>query len=132
PRRPEVYGALLRDKIAQHGATCWLVNTGWTGGAYGTGQRIELSYTRALINAALSGELDKVEFERFHLFNLQIPKACPDVPNAILNPRENWLNENEYDQQAEQLAERFNKNLEQYKEGLSKEIIAAGPSLKLA
>ena len=92
----------------------WLVNTGWSGGAYGEGARIELTYTRAIIKAALNGDLDNVPYRNDNIFELSIPTTCPDVPNAILNPRETWRNENEYDKAAEKLKELFNENYKKY------------------
>ena len=107
------------------------MNTGWTGGSFGVGSRIELSYTRAMIKAAITGKLNDVEYYEQPIFGLSIPKTCPDVPNAILNPRDTWRNEEEYDIVAISLAKRFMKNFDNYKDQASKAIINAGPTLEL-
>ena len=126
---PTVYAKLLGNKIKKHNAKCWLVNTGWTGGPYGTGTRMKIKYTRAMLNAALEGKLDNVEFEVEPFFNLQIPKSCEGVPSDVLNPGNTWKNKNEYDKMAKKLAEMFVNNFKEYEADTSKEIIAAGPKL---
>ncbi|MEM8906276.1 MAG: phosphoenolpyruvate carboxykinase (ATP), partial [Bacteroidota bacterium] len=129
PLSPTVYAELLGNKIKKGSRSgdgtinVWLVNTGWTGGAYGEGSRIELSYTRAMIKAALTGALNKVEYHDHPIFKLSIPKKCPDVPNAVLNPRDTWRNEEDYDRIANELANRFIQNFEQYSEKATPEII---------
>ncbi len=133
PLRPNVYAKLLGDKISKGSRTgdgkinVWLINTGWTGGGYGVGNRIDLSYTRAMIKAALNGELNEVAYDTLPVFNLAIPTSCPDVPNAILNPRNTWPNEMQYDETLSDLASRFNKNFEKYEKDTAKEIVQAGP-----
>ena len=135
PLHPTVYANLLGDKlrsgsnIGTKKINVWLVNTGWTGGSYGEGARIELSFTRAMVKAALNGELDEVEYQTHPIFNLSMPKKCPDVPNAILNPRDTWRNEENYDQVTAELAKLFIGNFEQYAEQAAPEIAAAGPQL---
>ncbi len=114
PRRPEVYGNLLREKIAEHGATCWLVNTGWTGGAYGTGSRMPIRATRALLTAALDGTLNKGEFRKDPNFGFEVPAACPGVAEVLLDPRRTWENQAAYDRQASKLVEMFSDNFAQY------------------
>lgn len=114
PRRPEVYGNLLRDKIAQHGATCWLVNTGWTGGAYGTGSRMPIKATRALLTAALDGSLTEVEFRKDKNFGFDVPVTAPGVAEVLLDPRRTWGDHAGYDAQATKLVEMFANNFEQY------------------
>ncbi|MEL6977537.1 MAG: phosphoenolpyruvate carboxykinase [Pseudomonadota bacterium] len=114
PRRPEVYGALLRDKIAKHGAECWLVSTGWTGGAYGVGKRMPIAATRALLTAALDGSLKSVEFRRDPHFGFEVPVACPGVDGGLLNPRGTWADPAAYDAQAKKLVDMFVKNFAQY------------------
>ena len=109
-----------------------MVNTGWSGGAYGEGSRLELSYTRAMIKAALTGALNKVEFQAHPIFGLMMPKTCPDVPNAILNPRDTWRNEADYDKLANDLAHRFIKNFKQFEEKASEAIANAGPKMQQA
>lgn len=135
PLNPTAYAELLGDKIRKGSRSgdgtinVWLVNTGWTGGAFGEGSRIELSFTRAMIKAALTGELNKVDYQIHPIFKLAMPTKCPDVPNAILNPRDTWRNEEEYDKIAEKLAHLFTENFEQYKDKATKETIEAGPVL---
>jgi phosphoenolpyruvate carboxykinase (ATP) len=104
-----------------------LVNTGWTGGPYGVGHRMKLKYTRAMINEALEGHLETVDFEKDPVFGLQMPKSCPQVPDELLNPRNTWTDKNAYDKQANHLAGLFNKNFENFAEGASEEIKAAAP-----
>ena len=104
---PRRYAELLRDRITRHGATVWLVNTGWSGGPFGVGKRIDLPYTRRMLRAALSGELSGVEFEEEPHFGLMIPKACPGVPSEVLNPRLTWQDPAAYDEQAGKLARMF-------------------------
>ena len=114
PRRPEVYGNLLREKIAQHGATCWLVNTGWTGGAYGTGSRMPIKATRNLLTAALDGSLGKVTFRKDPNFGFEVPVSVPGVPDLLLDPRRTWGDPAGYDKQAQKLVQMFADNFEQY------------------
>ncbi len=114
PRRPEVYGRLLADKIAAHGASCWLVNTGWTGGAYGTGRRMPIKATRALLAAALDGSLDKGRFRRDPHFGFQVPVTVPGVEDGLLDPRGTWADKAGYDRAAARLVGMFAKNFAQY------------------
>lgn len=114
PRRPEVYGNLLRDKIAKHGATCWLVNTGWTGGAYGTGSRMPIKATRALLSAALDGSLAGAKFRRDKNFGFDVPESVPGVADILLDPRRTWDNTDAYDRQAQKLVDMFAENFGQY------------------
>lgn len=129
PLHPAKYAELLGKKLKETNVNVWLVNTGWTGGAYGEGSRIKLSYTRALITAALTGELDKVEFGKTPYFGLAFPKACPGVPAEILEPQNTWKNKDAFKAKAQSLAEKFVKNFEQYAEGCSSEILAAAPKV---
>ncbi len=117
--KPSVYAELLKQKMDQHDARCILLNTGWSGGPYGTGKRISIGHTRALLNAALNGDLDagKVEYELHPIFNLRMPTSCPGVPAEILNPRNTWSDKAAYDQQAEKLRDMFRKNFEDKKFG---------------
>ena len=110
PRHPEVYGRMLAERIAKDGAQVWLVNTGWTGGAYGTGKRMSIQHTRALLRAALDGSLAKAEFVRDPFFGLMIPKAVPGIPTEVLNPRDTWADKDAYDRQAKHLVSLFEKN----------------------
>jgi len=114
PRRPEVYGNLLRDKIAQHGATCWLVNTGWTGGAYGTGSRMPIKATRALLTAALEGTLADVVYRKDANFGFEVPVSVDGVPDILLDPRRTWDSPEAYDRQAQKLVKMFADNFEKY------------------
>ncbi|MBK9099065.1 MAG: phosphoenolpyruvate carboxykinase [bacterium] len=125
---PTVYAKMLGEKIRKHKVKCWLVNTGWTGGPYGTGSRMKIQYTRAMLNAALDGKLDKVEFETDPIFKLQIPKSCDGVPSEVLNPRNTWKDKKAYDEMANKLATMFVNNFKDYEAETEKEIVAAGPN----
>jgi phosphoenolpyruvate carboxykinase (ATP) len=125
PRRPEVYGKLLQDKILKHGATCWLVNTGWTGGAYGTGRRMPIKATRALLTAALDGSLSQAEFRRDPNFGFDVPVALQGVDPTLLNPRDTWADQSAYDAQARKLVEMFSKNFGQYVPFIDDDVKAA-------
>ncbi|WP_425500074.1 phosphoenolpyruvate carboxykinase [Pikeienuella piscinae] len=127
PRRPEVYGALLREKIAANGSTCWLVNTGWTGGAHGTGSRMPIRATRTLLSAALDGSLNKAEFRIDPHFGFEVPVAVPGVPDLILDPRRTWHAPEEYDAQAKKLVNMFIKNFRQYEAHVGGDVKAAAP-----
>ncbi len=125
PRRPEAYGNLLREKIAQHGATCWLVNTGWTGGAYGTGSRMPIRATRALLSAALDGTLGDVEFRKDANFGFAVPQAVPGVAEVLLDPRRTWEDQAAYDVQAAKLVQMFADNFKQYLPFIDDDVKAA-------
>ncbi len=129
PLHPTKYAELLGDKLKKHKVNVWLLNTGWVGGSYGVGSRIKLSYTRALITAALTGKLDGVEFGQTNFFNLAFPKACPDVPTELLDPRNSWADKNAYDEKAKNLAEQFIKNFAQYASAANEEILSAAPKV---
>ncbi len=111
-QKPSVYAKLLADKMAKHDARCILLNTGWSGGPYGTGKRISIKHTRALLDAALAGDLEagKVQYETHPIFNLRMPKSCPGVPAAILDPRNTWTDKAAYDVQAVKLRDMFREN----------------------
>lgn len=130
PLHPHEYAHLLGEKIQRYQARVWLVNTGWTGGPYGIGQRIRLPYTRALIRAALHGDLEHVEYQIEPHFGLSIPLECPGVPSEILNPRQTWADPEAYEQQASLLVEQFNKNFEPFVQEVSPEVVLAGPGRK--
>jgi phosphoenolpyruvate carboxykinase (ATP) len=119
---------MLGERIAGHGARVWLVNTGWTGGAFGVGKRMKIDYTRAMIRAALGGSLDRVAYERDPIFNLEIPATCPDVPAEVLKPRNTWANGADYDAQAAKLAKMFVENFKTFDSGVTAEVLAAGPN----
>ncbi|HUU81696.1 MAG TPA: phosphoenolpyruvate carboxykinase (ATP), partial [Acidobacteriota bacterium] len=110
-----------------HRATCWLVNTGWTGGPYGTGSRMKIQHTRALLNAALNGSLEGVEMRIDPLFSFLIPAQAPSVPSEILNPRNTWSNSGAYDAQAKKLAGLFQENFVQFEDQTPTEVLGAGP-----
>jgi phosphoenolpyruvate carboxykinase (ATP) len=124
---PQRYATMLGERIAKHHARVWLVNTGWTGGAYGTGQRMKIAHTRAMIRAALAGALDTVGFERDQRFNLEVPTSCPDVPAGVLKPRTTWRDGAGYDEQAGKLARLFAENFKAFEAGVSAEVRSAGP-----
>ncbi|MFL9843454.1 phosphoenolpyruvate carboxykinase (ATP) [Flavobacterium rhizosphaerae] len=114
PLHPEVYGKMLQERIKQCNAKVWLINTGWTSGAYGQGHRIALAHTRAIIKAVLNGDLTDIEYKTDSVFNLQIPVACPGVPNELLQPRDTWDDRSAYDLQADKLLKAFEKNYQQF------------------
>jgi phosphoenolpyruvate carboxykinase (ATP) len=124
---PGVYADLLGRKIQEHKADCWLVNTGWSGGAYGEGQRMKISYTRAMIRAILNGSLAGVETRPDPFFGVHVPTSCPDVPPEVLQPRNTWKDTARYDEKARDLARRFNENFKKYEAGVSAEVRAAAP-----
>ncbi|HNJ71205.1 MAG TPA: phosphoenolpyruvate carboxykinase (ATP), partial [bacterium] len=127
PLHPNVYAELLRKKLNEHNATVWLVNTGWSGGGYGVGSRMKLSYTRALINAALSGKLNNVKYNNDPVFGVAVPESCPDVPAEILVPKNTWKDKAGYDAQAKKLADLFIKNFEKFADKASDDVKKAGP-----
>ncbi|WKZ67617.1 MAG: phosphoenolpyruvate carboxykinase (ATP) [Flavobacteriales bacterium] len=131
PLHPAKYADMLGDKMKQHDVRVWLVNTGWSGGAYGTGERMKLKFTRAMISAALRGELDKVDYKEHPVFGVSYPVSCPHVPAEILDPRSTWKDKSAYDQTAEKLAKQFNDNFAKYKDGCSAETLAAAPRLSV-
>ncbi len=127
PLHPGRYAELLGEKIRRHQVPVWLINTGWTGGPYGEGQRIRLAHTRRMVNAALSGELDGVECSPDPFFGLSVPVAIEGIPGELLSPRGTWKDPAEYDTRAFLLAEMFEQNFAQYADGVSPEVAAAGP-----
>ncbi len=129
PLHPTEYAVLLGERIERYKPNIWLVNTGWTGGAYGVGSRMKLPYTRAMLSAALNGELNQVEYETLGVFELQFPKTCSNVPDQILNPRNTWENKELYDQKAMDLAKLFIENFKKYRDKASSEILSAEPKV---
>jgi phosphoenolpyruvate carboxykinase (ATP) len=125
PRHPSEYGDLLRRLIATHGASCWLVNTGWTGGAYGTGSRMPIGVTRKLLSEALNGNLNKAEFRKDASFGFDVPVAVDEVDSRILNPRETWADKTAYDAQAAKLVDMFRKNFIKFEKHVDQEVLAA-------
>ncbi len=129
PLNPNVYARGLGERIARHGAKVWLVNTGWSGGPFGVGQRMKIAYTRAMITAALSGALDNVGYVRHPIFNLDMPTSCLDVPSEVLDPRGTWADKNAYDAQARKLASMFIANFNTFEADVDRSVVAAGPKV---
>jgi phosphoenolpyruvate carboxykinase (ATP) len=129
PLAPSRYAKMLGERIAQHQSRVWLVNTGWTGGAFGVGRRMKIGHTRAMIRAALSGALDSVKYEKDPVFNLDIPTSCPEVPAEVLRPRNTWADGAAYDAQAAKLARMFVDNFRAFENGVGAEVLAAGPNV---
>ena len=130
PLHPTRYAEMLSNKMRDAQVNVWMVNTGWSGGAYGTGKRMSLKYTRALIHAALNGELSKVIYENHEVFGIAMPTYCPEVPAEILNPKNTWADKEAYDQKAAFLADAFNKNFMKYASFANEEILAGAPHQK--
>ena len=129
PLHPAKYAKLLGDKLEGTNIKVWLINTGWSGGSYGVGSRMKLSYTRAMITAALTGNLDNVTFEKLPIFDLSFPIACEGVPTELLNPRNTWEDKSAYDTTANNLATKFVKNFEKFAAETNAEILAAAPKV---
>jgi phosphoenolpyruvate carboxykinase (ATP) len=127
PLNPNVYARMLGEKIAKHKAHVWLVNTGWTGGPYGVGSRMKIAYTRAMITAALTGQLDDVTYQNHVIFNLDVPATCPGVPAHVLDPRGTWPDPTRYDEQASKLAKMFVDNFTTFEKDVAPSVIQAGP-----
>jgi phosphoenolpyruvate carboxykinase (ATP) len=127
PLHPSDYAELLAEKLEKNDADCWLVNTGWSGGDYGTGKRMSIHHTRAMIRAILNGELAKSDFEPHPIFGVLVPTSCPDVPSEILNPRNTWEDKDAYDAKAKHLANLFNENFKTFEEGVSDAVKNAAP-----
>ena len=126
---PMVYAGLLGERLQTYQAKCWLVNTGWSGGPYGVGSRMKISYTRAMIDALLTGALDEVEYENDPVFGGRVPCSCPGVPPEVLKPRNTWDDKSAYDIQASKLAAMFVRNFEQFASGVPPEVLQAGPKV---
>ena len=129
PRHPSIYADLLSKKISEHNANCWLINTGWVAGGYGESNRIKIRWTRALLNAALHGDLENVVFVEDERFGFAVPTECEGVPSNILQPRETWSDKNRYDNVANLLAQMFTENFQQYEDGCSEEVLASSPKV---
>ena len=127
PLHPTFYAEMLGDKMEKSDVNVWLINTGWSGGAYGTGSRIKLKYTRAMISAALNRDLDEIEYQNHPVFGLQMPKSCLNVPVELLHPKNTWANGNLYDEKANELAKAFKINFEQFADYANEEILEALP-----
>ncbi len=126
-RQPSEYAKMLKQRLIQHGAQCWLVNTGWVGGKFGVGKRISIRHTRNLLNAALDGKLEKVKYRKDKLFGFDVPLSCPDVPEKVLDPSTSWGNKDEYWKKYDALAARFIENFKLFAKDSTKEVIDAGP-----
>jgi phosphoenolpyruvate carboxykinase (ATP) len=124
---PTVYADLFGKLIAEHDVDCWLVNTGWTGGAYPAGERIRIAYSRALVRAATSGSLADVSFTPDPVFGFDVPQHCPNVPDDVLQPRGTWSDPSAYDAKAEELAKLFAANFAEYADHATPEVRAGGP-----
>lgn len=129
PLHPTRYADMLSQKMRDSEVNVWLVNTGWSGGPYGVGKRTKLKYTRAMITAALEGQLEQVNYHTHELFGLAMPTTCPDVPDEILNPRNTWSDEEAYDKTAQELAQKFMNNFRKFADNASEEILAGAPKL---
>jgi len=127
PLPPSTYAEMLGRRLAEHESQCWLINTGWTGGAYGVGHRMKLQHTRAMIHAALRGQLDDVATQTDPVFGLHIPETVPGVPTDVLQPRTTWQDGAAYDEQARRLAKMFADNFEKFAAGVSDGVRKAGP-----
>ncbi len=127
PLHPTKYASLFGEKMEKYDTNVWLINTGWTGGPYGVGSRMKLTYTRAMIAAALDGKLDHVEYRKHQVFGIDIPQECPNVPSEILNPRVTWKDVDAYDRQASELAAAFKSNFEKFKDFATEDILKGAP-----
>ncbi|SHK72648.1 phosphoenolpyruvate carboxykinase (ATP), partial [Hymenobacter psychrotolerans] len=132
PLHPTRYAEMLGQKMDEHPEVrVWLINTGWSGGAYGVGQRMKLGYTRAMITAALEGRLDAVDFHRHPVFGVQVPAAVPGVPTDILDPRNTWADKEAYDKTATELAHKFVHNFQRFADFASDDILAGAPKAEV-
>lgn len=131
PLHPTKYADMLGKLMKEHGVHVWLVNTGWSGGAYGTGERMKLGLTRAMVSAALHGQLDNVDYVKHPVFGVSMPTSCPEVPAEILDPRNTWKDKAAYDAQADKLASAFQANFNKYRDNASEEIVKAEPAARV-
>ena len=127
PMDPSVYAKMLGEKIEKYNTKVYLINTGWSGGPYGIGKRMNLKYTRAMVTAALNGELDNVEYKHDNIFNVDVPQFCPEVPSEIMNPADTWKNKEEYEIYAKKLAKMFEENFQNKYPNMPENIVNAGP-----
>ena len=132
PRHPSVYGNLLKERIARGQVSCWLVNTGWTGGKYGVGKRMPIKATRALLNAALDGSLNNAKFRKDPNFGFEVPVAVPAVDSSILEPRGTWPDPDEYDRTAARLVDLFVENFAEFAEHVDEGVRQAAPKVAQA
>lgn len=124
---PSIYARLLGEHLLEHNSDCWLINTGWSGGPYGVGERMDIHHTRAMLDAVLTGALDDTEMISDPIFGLSIPKHCPGVPDEMLDPRSTWSDVSEYNRQANRLAELFHENFAAYTDMVEEDIASSGP-----
>jgi phosphoenolpyruvate carboxykinase (ATP) len=127
PRDPVVYASMLRERLARREVRCWLINTGWSGGPYGEGERMSIAFTRRLLQAALDGELDDVQYAPHPVFKVLVPQSCPDMPAGALDQRSTWQDPAAYDAAAAKLAAQFIADFHQYEGRVPAEVAAAGP-----
>ncbi len=132
PRHPSVYGNLLREYIARNGAACWLVNTGWTGGSFGVGERMPIRITRGLLDAALDGSLDSAPMRTDPVFGFSVPTEVPGVDGKLLDPRSTWADKTAFDAQAGKLAQMFQTNFARFADQVDAEVLAAAPEMRHA
>ena len=132
PRHPSVYGNLLKERIARGNVTCWLVNTGWTGGKYGTGKRMPIKATRALLNAALDGSLNSAEFRIDPYFGFEVPVSVPGVDSAILDPKQTWADKEAFERTAAKLVDLFCENFAQFEDHVDEGVRRAAPRIEQA
>ena len=128
PLHASKYAQMLGKKITEHRTRVYLINTGWTGGPYGLGKRMDLTYTRAMVTAAIKGEIEDVSTRHHGIFNLDMPTSCLGVPDYVLDPRNTWSDKDKYDAAARRLAALFVKNFEKFGD-MPKEIVSAGPRI---
>jgi phosphoenolpyruvate carboxykinase (ATP) len=127
PRHPSVYAEMLGERMDKHDVPVWLINTGWTGGPYGTGERMNITWTRQMVRAALSGALNDVPTKTDPNFGFEVPVSCPDVPAEVLWARDTWADKDAYDAAARKLSNMFVENFKQFEGGVSEAVRAAGP-----
>ena len=128
PLHPIVYARMLADKISKYNSSVYLINTGWSGGPYGIGKRMDLTYTRAMVSASINGDLERVNYIHDDIFNLEIPLSCPEIPSKILDPKSSWSNQDQYIVAAKRLAHLFIENFNRFGEE-SKYLAKFGPQI---
>ncbi|MFB6307297.1 MAG: phosphoenolpyruvate carboxykinase (ATP), partial [Flavobacteriales bacterium] len=131
PLHPTKYAEMLGEKMKKHNVNIWLINTGWSGGPYGIGKRIDLKYTRAMISAALKGQLEDVEYKTHEVFGLHMPASCPEVPDEILSPKNTWEDKEKYDKKSSELGKAFIENFDRFRDFANDEILEAEPKVMM-
>ena len=129
PLPPTTYAAMLSERMREHGTRCYLINTGWTGGPYGVGSRIDIAETRAMVRAAITGELGEAETREHPVFGLHVPKEVPGVSAGVLDPRDTWDDKEAYDEQAKELAGLFAENFKKFEDEVGEEVLKTGPQV---